>query len=111
MKESLTEHEHEIVLACVNTILDSSLIEDWEFQTRLGFNQGEVRLLLTSSPLIADEVSGDTEVALNNCLNEICHGVSTDDATLEKRFGLSRTQVKQVYNKWLTRNTRDGDLR
>jgi len=74
--KELSPSEKAIVLQCMKAIADGPEIEDWEFHTRLGIVRPTLRRVISLWPEI-DDGSDDSDefLAINNCLNEICHGV------------------------------------
>jgi len=74
--KELSPSEKAIVLQCMKAIADGPEIEDWEFHTRLGIVRPTLRRVISLWPGI-DDGSDDSDefLAINNCLNEICHGV------------------------------------
>src|SRR5882762_5924112 len=75
VQRAITERKA-IVLQCMKAIADGPEIEDWEFHTRLGIVRPTLRRVISLWPGI-DDGSDDSDefLAINNCLNEICHGV------------------------------------
>jgi hypothetical protein len=98
----LSPSEQQIVLRCMKAIADGPEIEDWEFQTRLGIVRPSLRRVISLWPTIDDSSEDSDEfLAINNCLNEVCHGVKIPDAEWRKWFSQSREEIIKTYNKWL----------
>ena len=101
--EKLLTTEQSTVLQCMKVILESDLLDDADFQTRLGVDKQQLREVIADWPLLNDaDAASNTSLAINNCLNEICYGVNVNDDTLEQRYGISRHTVDQIYQKWKT---------
>ena len=99
--EKLQQNERGIVFRCMQIILDNNILDNEEFQPRLGINKQELFDVVNAWPQLNDnDPNSDTYLAINNCLNEVCYSINIDDNNLEKQFGVSRKDVEQVYNKW-----------
>jgi hypothetical protein len=103
--ERLSREEQELVLRCMKAIADGSYIEDWEFLTRLGITRESLKRIIALWPQIQDEHHGgesgsDGFLAINNCMNEVCHGVGISEEEWQKRFSQTRSEVEQLYHKW-----------
>jgi len=94
----------------MRAIADGLEIEDWEFQTRLGIARPALRRVISLWPQIDDgSDESDEFLAINNCLNEICHGVDIPPTEWEKRFAQPKDDIKPTYVKWLRlRDSSDG---
>ena len=100
--KELSRGEKEIVLQCMKAIADRPEIEDWEFRTRLGIARPTLRRIISVWPEIDDGSDNSDEfLAINNCLNEVCHGVRIPPTEWGKWFAQSRGEIKQTYAKWL----------
>ena len=98
--KDLTETERLIIFQCMQLILESDLLENAEFQTRLGIDRQELRQVIATWPQLDDvNTTSNANVAMNNCLNEVCYGIDVDDDTLQYRYGIHRQTAKQVYDK------------
>jgi hypothetical protein len=72
----LSDVDKEVVRTCLVAILDGPWIEDWEFQTCLGIDRDALRELLAAWPFLDDATeSSPSRLAINNCMNEVWHGV------------------------------------
>ena len=96
----LSEQEQEVVIQCMKAILNGDFLKH-EFQTRLGISEMELKEVLVSFPDI-DDSDDDSRVtrALNNCMNEVCHGIRFRSAEWEKWFTFERDLAIEVYEKW-----------
>jgi len=99
--KDLTKADQELVLQCLRAITDGE-IEDWEFQTRLGITRLVVKRMIVEWPEVDDEVeNSDGFLAINNCMNEICHGIRLSPEEWALRFTQSRDAVTLAYKNWL----------
>jgi hypothetical protein len=99
----LSDKEKQIILQSMNAILRGRFLEG-EFHTRLGIAPEELEQIVVAYSNV-DDSDDDSNVALaiNNCLNEVCHGVSFSDQEWSQWFGVSRSEVQDVYRKWAVR--------
>jgi len=98
----LSPSEQQIVLQCMKAIADGSEIEDWEFQTRLGIVRPSLRRIISLWPAIDDSSeTSDEFLAINNCLNEVCHGVKIPASEWQKWFAQPIDEIIKTYYKWL----------
>jgi hypothetical protein len=82
-------------------ILEGPWINDREFQTRLGIDCEGLRCLLAVWPRL-DDVADDSpaRLAINSCMNEVCHGVPIAAEEWARWFTVSRHEVAATYRKW-----------
>lgn len=100
--KQLSPKDQKIIRDCLNSILEGSLIEDWEFHTRLGLTRRELRKVLERWPELDDSLSDSCDaIAINNCLNEVCHGVRMSEEEWKTWFDNSRSEVERVYLDWM----------
>lgn len=100
----LSDEDKVAILQCMRAIAESQLIEDWEIHSRLGMKRETLRAVVSCWPNIDDSiVDSDAFLAINNCLNEICHGVYISPEEWDKWFTLTRSQIFDSYRKWLDR--------
>ena len=98
----LSQSEKEIVLQCMKAIADGTEIEDREFHTRLSIDRPTLRRIISVWPEIDDATENSDEfLAVNNCLNEVCHGFDISPTEWGKWFTYSKDQIEQTYAKWL----------
>ena len=96
----LSASEREIIFRCLNAILKGRFLEG-EFHTRLGLEPEELEQIVATYPDIDDLDDNSNEVlAINNCLNEVCHGISFSNREWSQWFSISRSEVDEVYRKW-----------
>lgn len=100
--EQLTADEQEIVRQCMVFILETDHIEHPEFATRLGIPEEELQQVLAAWPNLDDtDPHSISIVAINNCLNEVCHGLFIPESQWGQWFTDYREAVRAVYAKWL----------
>jgi hypothetical protein len=111
--KELSPTEKEIVLQCMKAIVDGPEIEDWEFQTRLGIVRPTLRRIISLWPEIDDSSDDSDEfLAINNCLNEVCHGVNISATEWQEWFAQPKDEIKQTFAKWLRlRGSSSGGIR
>ena len=79
MFQKLSENDKQIVLQCLNAILNGNFLEH-EFHARLGIEQEDLAQVVSAYPNIDDSDDNSNEtLTINNCLNEVCHGISFSD--------------------------------
>ena len=97
----LGDADKDVVRTCLVAIMEGPWIEDWEFQTRLGIDRDALRELLAAWPLLDDTTeSSPARLAINNCMNEVCHGVPIAVEEWPRRFKVWRDEVGATYRKW-----------
>jgi hypothetical protein len=98
---SLSEVERNTVRQAMQAVLDGSWIDDSEFGTRLGFERESLREILRNWPLLDDSGNGVVGLAINNCMNEVCHGIDISGYDWNVWFTQSKDAVKATFSKWL----------
>ncbi|HLM61742.1 MAG TPA: hypothetical protein VK308_13130 [Pyrinomonadaceae bacterium] len=98
--EKLSESEKQTVLQCLNAVLTGNFLEH-EFHSRLGLEPEDLAQVVSAYPNIddSDDTSNET-LAINNCLNEVAHGISFSDREWQQWFTVDRSEVDEVYRKW-----------
>jgi len=97
----MVDSQRNVIRQCLRAIQEGPFIEDWEFHTRLGMHRKELEELLSRWPNIDDSRDDSIEVlAINNCFNEICHGVGISDVEWKAWMTVSRSEVRQAYKDW-----------
>lgn len=96
----LAAREKEIVHQCMNAILNSGFLFG-EFHPRMGISEKTLEHVIAKFPGIddADDESDET-LAINNSLNEICHGLAFTDEEWQKWFTVEKKYVVKTYKKW-----------
>ncbi len=99
--EGLSKKDQNVVLQCMTAILEGPYIDDFEFQTRLGIDRGELIGVIAAWPNLkdADEDSA-ANLAINNCMNEVCYGVDIPPDKWTKWFDVSKEEVEKAFIRW-----------
>ena len=98
--KKLSDNDKQIVLQCLNVTLNVNFFGD-EFHTRLGIEPEDLAQVISAYPDIDDSDDNSNEtLAINNCLNEICHGIRFTERGWRKLFTVSKSEVDEVYRKW-----------
>jgi hypothetical protein len=101
--KDLPKTEQALVLQCMKAIVDGDAIKDSEFQTRLGITRPVVRRIISQWPDIDDRVEDSDEfLAINNCMNEVCHGIRMTPEEWAERFTVPKDTILRAYDNWLT---------
>ena len=96
----LSDKERDIVLQSLNAVLNGGFLAG-EFQTRLGIEPEQLEQVISAYPnLIEMDESSNVNLAINNCLNEVCNGISFSSAQWSRWFNVTRSDVDEVYRKW-----------
>ena len=99
----LTESEKSIVRDCIAFILDSGRFDlEGDCETLIGITEQELRDVFARWPLLSDwEINGKDFLAVNNCLNEVCHGSDSPSKELwSKHFSSPLDEMVRIYRKW-----------
>ena len=108
--ESLSAKEQEIVLLCMKAT--AAYVDDWEKHTRLGLEPEELQRVIIEWPNIDDaDENGNGFLAINNCLNEVCHGFPVALDHWNEWFDAPKPEVEPVYQKWLSLRRTLGGVR
>jgi hypothetical protein len=108
--DALTAEEQHIVLRCMKATV--AHIEDWEKHSRLGLKPEELNRIISEWPDIEDaDENGIGFLAINNCMNEVCHGFRIAEQDWHTRFETPEVRVKEVYLKWLGLRNVPGGIR
>jgi hypothetical protein len=69
--------------------------------TRLGVNREVVRNVIARWPDINDSnVDSNDFITINNCLNEICHGLHISQQEWDERFTVPKSQILECFRHW-----------
>lgn len=108
--EVLSAEEQEIVLRCMKATV--AHIEDWEKHSRLGLEPDELQRIISEWPNIEDaDEHGSGFLAINNCMNEVCHGFRISSEDWRTWFDTPEARIKEVYVKWLALRNVSGGIR
>lgn len=104
--ESLSSKDRTIILQCMKAV--AVRIEEWEMHSRLGICREELDAKIAQWPDIDDrDHQSSCFLAINNSLNEICHGLSADEWT--NLIDVTLDEVRESYREWLRiQNIRGG---
>ena len=96
----LSDSDRQTIFQCLNAILRGRFLEG-EFETRLGVGTEELERIVSMYPNVDDSSdSANTALAINNCLNEVCHGISFSHREWARWFTASKSEIEEVYRKW-----------
>ena len=108
--ETLSAKEQEIVLRCMRAT--AAYVADSEKHARVGPEPEELQRVIGEWPNIdnADE-NGNGFLAINGCMNEVCHGFRIVPADWSTWFDSPKAEVKATYQKWLAMREISGGIR
>jgi hypothetical protein len=95
--QSLSAKELDLLRGCLAFIARTPLL-DGEFDTRLGITQSELAEIMVHWPAVSGELA---DIAINNTLNELLHGLHLSAAEWEQ-VGSTRDEVSDLYRRWLS---------
>ena len=99
--KDLSSSERDTALQCMRYVLESDCFEGDEFHTRLGLTQAELAMVISKWPLLNDEERENPDnMAVNNCFNEVCNGISLSNQEREKWFSVSIATVCETFAHW-----------
>lgn len=108
--ERLSAREQDIVLRCMKAV--AVHIADCEKHARLGLEAEALQREIARWPNIDDrEDSGNGFLAINNSLNEICHGLRLAPEEWNRWFNTPMSQIESTYAKWLKMREALGGIR
>ena len=97
----LSPPAQQAILASLDFLRNTTEIEDWEFQTRVGVSRDEFKEIIEGWPPSDDEDPTSTAyLVINNTLNEICNGIPVDEDSLKEAVGSSLSVLRHVYAEW-----------
>jgi hypothetical protein len=86
----------------MTAIVNGTAILDWEFRTRMGMDRTTLKRIISQWPEMDDRSQNSDEfLAIHNCLNEVCNGISMSPSEWEKWFTYPEARVKQTFAHWL----------
>jgi hypothetical protein len=95
--KELSPAEQTLIRQCLVFVLESGELEG-EFGTRMGVSEAEARQVLEVWPDVDDAAESIAARAINNAMNEVCHGVHLSD--WERWFTASPAEVQAAYARW-----------
>ena len=109
---ALSDTDQQVIFQCLKAILEGPFIDGLEFQTRLGINRDELSQVVQAWPNVDDSNQDSVEaLAINNCMNELCHGLNISDCQWSQWLGVDRRDVCEVYSRWASLNNYSRGLR
>lgn len=111
MLERLSERDRQIIVQCMEIVLR----EDWppgELEARVGLDPATLTKVITvfrqlrgheyepASGASHGVRDGQIDLAVNNCLNEVCYGIRAVDSALRDDLGFGRDDAEAVFKKW-----------
>lgn len=111
MQTVLNDVERDTIRRCLVAMVDGPFIEDWEFHTRIGVDRQKLRLILSEWPYLESNIEESTQVAINNCMNEIVNGVRISPAEWNKWFVVPKEVVQRTYRKWCALNSQSPGIK
>jgi hypothetical protein len=96
----LSDSEREIIFQSLNAILKGRFLEG-ELHSRLGIEPEELEMVVATYPNVDDsDDNSNAALAINNCLNEVCHGLRLSDREWSQWCTVNKSEVEEVYQKW-----------
>lgn len=106
----LSAKEQEIVLQSMKAT--AAHVDDWEKHSRLGLETAELELQIARWPNIDDSRENSNGfLAINNCLNEVCHGFRIAPEAWDHWFEWPISDIESTYKKWLAVTVTPGGIR
>jgi hypothetical protein len=98
------------VLRCMKAT--AAYIDDLEKHSRLGLEAEGLRQTIARWLNINDrDESGAELLAVNNCMNEVCHGFRMAPLEWSNGFDTPMTEIESTYQKWLALKGTSGGIR
>jgi len=108
--EALSAKEQEIVLQCMRAT--AAHIDNWEMCTRLGLEAEDLQRIIARWPNLDDRDEGGLDfLAINNCMNEVCHGFAIEPVEWSNWFVVSMSDIQSTYRKWIALKGTVGGIR
>jgi len=99
--QQLEPDEIEVIGRALRLMAKGELLDVLEFGTRIGITLEEFRNLLKSWPHWDDSDEHSSEnLAINNTLNDILHGLGLPNQILLESIGVDRIELQRIYRKW-----------
>jgi hypothetical protein len=106
----LTSKEQLVVLQCMKAT--AAHVADSEKHSRLGLETDELQGVIAKWPQIDDSAENSNGfLAINNCLNEVCHGFRIAPDDWKNWFDSPESEIKIIYQKWLRLRGLSGGIR
>jgi hypothetical protein len=95
---NLSAEEKTVVLECLKCVAAGRVLaHDWEFQTLMGIEPGELQAVVNAWPQV-DDSEEKVACAIGNSMNSLLGLL--DDEALRNRLPVLRSQVVAVFKKW-----------
>jgi hypothetical protein len=108
--EGLSAKQRDIVLRCMKAA--AAHVDDWEKHSRLGLQADDLQQVIARWPNINDgDEDGNDFLAINNCMNEVCHGLSIESAEWSTWFNTPMSDIESTYRTWLALRGVSGGIR
>ena len=96
----LSYDERQIIFQCMKAILKGGFLGGG-FHARLGLEPEELEQLVAAYPNVDDSDDNSiAAIAVNNCLNEVCHGISFSKKEWTQWFTVNKAEIKEIYRWW-----------
>jgi len=96
--KKLSVNDEEIVLQAMRYIMNDPAFDNGELHTRLGIRRVEMQTVIDQWPDIDyTEYGSIAQLAANNSLNEICHGLFISSHKWSIGFTVSPESVREVF--------------
>jgi hypothetical protein len=106
----LSTEQQDIVLRCLRAT--AGHIDDSEKHSRLGLHGDELQRVIDRWPNVNDlDENGQDFLAINNCMNEVCHGFPLQPSEWSNWFTTPMSEVEVTYQTWLALRGVSGGLR
>jgi hypothetical protein len=99
--ESLTSDEQWIVRQALAALCHGTALDDPDLVARVGVGRAELARLLARWPQVHDtRPDAPDGFVINNCLNEVCHGIAWPPDEWNRWFDVPPERVAAVYARW-----------
>src|ERR1035438_6919020 len=90
--ENLSAKEQDVAFRCLKAT--AAHLDDWEKHSRLGLEADELQQVIVRGPNIDDRDEGSSGfLAINNCMNEVCHGFRIATEEWEIWFDMPMSEI------------------
>jgi hypothetical protein len=96
---ALSSRDQLTVRECLEFVLRGGALTG-EFETRIGVTERTVEQLLGRWPAVDHCGDLSPQVAINNALNEVVHGVHVSESEWSRWFTRARVEIREVYKRW-----------
>lgn len=99
----LTAEEREVV----RRVLEAAIVRllecggEMEYEVRMGLTSAEAREFLAPFPNIDDAPRTLARQLIHQSFNEILNGLQIDDAQWQESIGVSRREVRRIWDLWI----------